>query len=472
MPLKHSFVFWFVGVIGIYTSTVRCQTPANRLPADLFNKESKIQEIHLFQKNYDKPLFRYKEVPQGTGNNGTLIKASNELVYIPSGTGQVLAVKRNSRDLSLERLDSTILQGYNNDAFNFIFRDTIYSFGGYGFWKFNGQLRFYISSMHEWEILPLTQEQIFAKSRSNPWLDPENGTLIYASPTPAPYLANALRPTAPYYDTSSVWKVHIPTQQVSHLGKITRKTVEILNNDQSIVGTQLGLLFYSTGTKHKQLNILDYENNSVNLLSREKSDLILRFFDRFWASNDIGNVLTAFRMYDSVGFYFPPDNRLVIGLSERDITATGDKIYLSDVASKKDPDDSLTLTIALALISVFSLLINLRFYRQARNGAQRESFEHSESALIIHILNAPEVMVSIESINEFLGISDRSVDTQKKYRSEMVRNINRKFKSYTGKSDNLIIQLKSSYDKRLLNYSILPENHPIVKKMLPDTGDH
>ena len=254
------------------------QIPNNRLPGDLFIKESKIQEIHLFQKSHDKPLFSHKDVLKGFGNSGTLIRTSDELLYVPSGTGHILAVKKTGQNLSLVRLDSTILQGYNNDAFNFTFRDTVYSFGGYGFWKFNGHLRFYIPSMHEWEILPLTQERIFAKSRSTPWLNPEKGNLIYASPTPLPYLANALRPTAPYYDTSSVWNVHIPTQQVSHLGKITRKAVEILNNDQSIVGTHLGLLFYSTGVKHKQLNILDYENNRINLLSREKSDLIPRLF--------------------------------------------------------------------------------------------------------------------------------------------------------------------------------------------------
>ena len=470
-----SFIFWITGSLCLWIQPTWCQTPVDRIPTELLERHSDIEEIHLFQKSHDRPLLRYHDTPSGFGNSGTLIRSKDRLFYLPSGTGQVLTVTSTENGLELVREDSTHLHGYNNDSFNFIFRDTLYSFGGYGFWKFNGHLRFYIPNNHEWEILPLTQERFFARSRSSPWLDPKSGTIIYAAPAVMPYLLGVHRPSAHYSDTTSVWKIHIPSQEVSYLGRATARALEILNNDQSIVGTEMGLIHFSTGVKHKQLHILDYQNNRVNILSREVSGEIARFFERFWASDDPGEVMVIYRRKNSVGMYFPPDNRLIVHLTEKDVSPTGDRIYEPPEIPETESEQPLSTLHLLVFFLISSMAANVVFYRQNRikgQNAEQIVFDQAESALILHILNAPDRLLSTERVNEFLNIGDRSVDAQKKYRSEAIRTINRKFNQRTGKTENLIIQVKSVRDKRLLNYSILESNLAVLKKIIPDFPIH
>ncbi len=53
----------------------------------------------------------------------------------------------------LERLDETFYRGYNCFSAKFFRQDTIYSFGGYGFWHTNNIQSYYKSASHEWESI-------------------------------------------------------------------------------------------------------------------------------------------------------------------------------------------------------------------------------------------------------------------------------------------------------------------------------
>jgi len=78
----------------------------------------------------------------------------NELYALPNGTGAVYKLSKTKSN-TFERIDSTLFQGYNNDAINFIHKDTIFSLGGYGLWHYNGQLRYFNIKKAEWELKPI-----------------------------------------------------------------------------------------------------------------------------------------------------------------------------------------------------------------------------------------------------------------------------------------------------------------------------
>ncbi len=59
---------------------------------------------------------------------------------------------------TLTRLDRTFYRGYNCNNYPFVRRDTLYSFGGYGFWHTHGILSQYRPEKGEWEALSLTSE--------------------------------------------------------------------------------------------------------------------------------------------------------------------------------------------------------------------------------------------------------------------------------------------------------------------------
>lgn len=64
------------------------------------------------------------------------------------GFGVVLKV--DTAKLTVSRHDRTTHSGYNFDAYQFQRNDTLYSFGGYGFWMKNNLLTFYSKTRREW----------------------------------------------------------------------------------------------------------------------------------------------------------------------------------------------------------------------------------------------------------------------------------------------------------------------------------
>jgi hypothetical protein len=89
----------------------------------------------------------------------SLLKDKDNLYIRVDGTGRIFKVLGKNEDtLKIKRIDSTHFFGYNNFASDFIFRDTIFSFGGFGYWRKNGQLRYYSFKNKEWDIIPLNEE--------------------------------------------------------------------------------------------------------------------------------------------------------------------------------------------------------------------------------------------------------------------------------------------------------------------------
>lgn len=88
-----------------------------------------------------------------------MIKGEKDLFIKIEGTGRLYKVTQRKNDsLFFKRIDSTFYFGYNNNAYAFKYNDTIMSLGGFGYWRFNGQLRYYSFKNREWDILPLNQE--------------------------------------------------------------------------------------------------------------------------------------------------------------------------------------------------------------------------------------------------------------------------------------------------------------------------
>ena len=64
--------------------------------------------------------------------------------------------------------------------------------------------------------------------------------------------------------------------------------------------------------------------------------------------------------------------------------------------------------------------------------------------------------IDIESLNYSLGISKKSIEIQKKNRSEFLNKLNQKFKELLNTEDNIIIRVKDEEDKRVFVYQLNP----------------
>src|SRR5260221_12753269 len=110
-----------------------------------------------------------------------LVRSNNGLYILVQGTGRVYEVKRWNEEVMITRIDSTIYTGNNFGSVPFSYRDTLYSLGGYGFWKSNGHIRMYLPNKAEWEIVPVNVEIPFQSDYTFHWFWYDlNGGKIFA----------------------------------------------------------------------------------------------------------------------------------------------------------------------------------------------------------------------------------------------------------------------------------------------------
>ena len=82
--------------------------------------------------------------------NGHLFSTNGVLKAVFPGTGKVF--KLDTALGVVTRLDETYHHGYNFDSYQFVRKDTVYSFGGYGFWMQNNLLTFFSDVRKEWSL--------------------------------------------------------------------------------------------------------------------------------------------------------------------------------------------------------------------------------------------------------------------------------------------------------------------------------
>jgi hypothetical protein len=64
----------------------------------------------------------------------------------------------------------------------------------------------------------------------------------------------------------------------------------------------------------------------------------------------------------------------------------------------------------------------------------------------------------VEDINAMLGIGKKTIEVQKKIRTEAISRINHKFKVLTGEDLLLVERIRSEEDRRYQKYMIRSEN--------------
>ncbi|MEA5258019.1 hypothetical protein VB264_09505 [Arcicella aquatica] len=81
------------------------------------------------------------EIPDKKTERYLLIDCTNQVYHF------------DFKNLSLKRLDNTFFRGYNCLSTRFLRKDSLYSFGGYGFWQTNNIQTYFKKASAEWESL-------------------------------------------------------------------------------------------------------------------------------------------------------------------------------------------------------------------------------------------------------------------------------------------------------------------------------
>ena len=119
---------------------------------------------------------------------------------------------------------------------------------------------------------------------------------------------------------------------------------------------------------------------------------------------------------------------------------------------------------------LLSLYGNYRFWRYVKKQTKGAIYFEglpieAESFLKRCIEKGPAYQFSSEEITGMMGLSQRSFDSQRQYRSKMINQINHHFKVHHAIPEALV-RVTSFEDKRFLMYSISPIDFEKIKQVL------
>jgi len=350
---------------------------------------------------------------------------SNYFLTIP-GTGQVYVLIENK--LILRRIDKSFHTGYNFQAVQFFRKDTLYSFGGYGFWQYHNVLTYFDQKSSEWETY--SQLEVGPSrftNRFSSYLPKSDKVLVLE--LPKPYLFSQ---TKKY----NYWEFSFETKSWKKKGEINEQLALALPESKPA-----GQYFFF---KHQNQNfIADPENNKVYLYDGPHTKLTDSYDQEpLFASN---NYIYSYQNYlvGNVRYY------------------TTDSISIQQLISsskfqfdliKDDPFESsyyLFLSIGFIVLGITTF----RIFRKKKTLVpySNQIFTTFEFEILSKMISKGELYeFSADELNVYLDAERKPLETQRQIRSRFINTVNQKSEMHFHIS-NSITRKKSKIDKR---YSI------------------
>lgn len=396
-------------------------------------------------------------------NGQELFKSNDSLLILIERTGMVYCldpVTDTSKNYSFHRLDRTININYNIGANNFLYNNHLYSYGGYGFWRLNGQIRSYNFIDKEWDIIPTNYEII---SNGFNWVSLKEGKIYVPFQSFVNGSVKNLQNESysRLYD-SYYFDIHL--LEWKKLGSISSKARKLMKDNDitsDFVITDKGFLFML----YEDAYYLDFIDNRIY---KSKNPELNQFLMRR------SSVENLFFYNDAIYSYIP-------SIQNFDIK----KITLSDFELLEFPIWGLDNNYYYLFIGILILIILIYFIIKIYRKTIRKQVELSnlkilktktigqafvgvEFSLIQMLLKAADkgLHLEIAEINHILGIKDKNLGLQKKVRSDVINTINEKYAILVNKETQLICSVRKEEDKRFYEYFINDQEIKSIKKIV------
>jgi hypothetical protein len=395
------------------------------------------------------------------GNGQHLLKQGDDIYIFIMQTGFLYKlVSLDTANCVYKRLDKTVNINYNINCKNFIYKDNIYSYGGYGFWKNNGTLRKFNKQDHEWDVLPLNKEVI---STTYLWVSPKDGRMylpfekIVNGGLSGPENLKGVPNYTSYY-------LDVEKQKWVKLGELEKDVIEIVKND--IASEEF--IAYSNGFLHltnEETYLFDILHNKIY---KSKNANLNQFLIRRSSAENMFILEDKIYSYNTTtqNFIFIPYSLKDFELLRTSIWGSTNLLY-----------NALFIILGLVLIVVFAYWIFTRVVNRKleleqlkilKSKTVNQAFTGTELALLNLLVSATQKQdpVEITQINHVLGIKDKNIGLQKKVRSDVMKAINEKYEFITQADRPVIGSSRKEEDKRFYEYFITPSELNTIKRII------
>lgn len=368
--------------------------------------------------------------------------------FVIAGTGQVYKFDPLKRILS--RVDQTYYRGYNFGAFQFSHNDSLFSFGGIGFWHYNNVQTFFDLQTKEWEMVKCKGDIPQRMYSTFAGYSKREGKLFMLE-IPDAFVAPTIQPLDFYeYDLkTNVWNKK-GSVSVDFLNSFERRYAEVIwTNDLFIIPSING-----------EIIVDPIKNISYKYLG-SKTSFFIPGFKIFAKGNMLYSYKKDFPEKSNKNYLDSLDIRVLMSQSEKIGPFYHSPLWLSDQGY---------LYLICSVIFILSIVLNLNYLRSWRKwksnfsnsnvlSAEALSFLHKCLALgLNHILTSNE-------ITKLMGYDNQAYDTQRQYRSKLINHINLHFKN-TYNISNVIVRVSSNSDKRFVDYVISPHDFEKIREIV------
>jgi len=406
-----------------------------------------------------------KQIPVKDGvidvNGQQLLKQGDDVYIFIMQTGFLYKLISQSPDsIIYKRLDKTVNINYNINCKNFIYKDNIFSYGGYGFWKNNGILRKFNKQDREWDVIPLNKEVI---ANSYIWVSAKEGRMylpfekiVNAGLAGPENLKGVLNYTSYYLD--------IENQKWVKLGELEKDVIKIIQNDNAVEE----FIEYANGYLHlanEETYLFDIVHNKIY---KSKNANLNQFLIRRASAENmfiLGDKIYSFDQ-TTQAFISIPFTLNDFDLLRTSIWGSSNLLY-----------NALFIILGLVTVVIFSYWMFTRVVNRKLEFEQlkilksktvNQAFTATELALLNLLISTTQKQdyVEINQINHVLGIKDKNIGLQKKVRSDVMKAINEKYEFITQSNKPVIGSSRKEEDKRFFEYFITPSELNTIKRIL------
>jgi hypothetical protein len=424
----------------------------------------KIQSLEDFNENVD--IGKSSDILPLAGtsfspNKQELIKHHGKIYLFLAQTGFIFEMSEPEGDsVVFRKIDNTININYNISCTNFIYKDQIFNYGGYGFWNKFAHVRKYNTIDKEWDIQP-TNIEVFSADLYN-WFSPTEGRLY----VPFQKMENKALKDPKLKDIGfdySSYYLDIKTFDWIKIGKLSNELIKLINEKSNYgnIPHDDGRIFIINDEAY----LFDYVHNQIYKSTR--ADL-----NQFFIRNT--NDVTVFFYKGKYYKYLSDLQKFVTWeIHSKDLKLLNYPIWEKDYTNFIIVFASCSVII---LISLFVWLFKQSVKKRIENAqlkvlktkTMNQAFTETEISLIQLLINANSAKQNVEiaEINRVLGIKDKNVGLQKKVRSDVINAINDKYVFITQSENNLIASVRKEDDKRFYEYFIVPTEIKTVQKLI------
>lgn len=479
--MKIRAIYLFLGLV--YIINVFGQSNELRI---LPFKKYEIQLLNLITKDstseltleLDSKLFNFGMGQHNQYTNLHLIKHGKKILIQPLGSGRLFQILNEHHSYQMIRLDDTYHTGSNFFCYNFFSRDTLFQFGGLGFWNMRGYFTFFSNQTNQWEMYQSNRQVInyfsidrpeivkyFNRDEKQPKFYTTNS--LYFTNFPFNFDVNSTDSTYVFDFNKKEWA--ILGKNSLDFKKFTRNSNQLVLRHKKYLVLQNTLDFFWFDFEQNQFGrlygqkIIFLRQRWLNLYNKESKESKYNFQ---FSLNDNEAYFCKIDMNDNLVYH-----QININTNDFDFS-TAKPIYLPN-NSVFEKYSALVYKLIWPFILIATLLIGyfIYFYNHTKkrnipkkvNEILNTNFFTSltivEKELLEILLNhaKQQIFVTAKQINKIIGVQQKDVITQNKSRSDYFIKINQKYKLATQQEESLIIKERDKDDKRQYNYSIHPK---------------